>query len=80
MDKSKIQKIEEEISALTKKRADIFNEWAYLVKRNDRESEINGIDNPKLVQKAEQLFFEQKAIGRQIMRLLEKADNINFIS
>lgn len=76
--KSNIEKIEEEIKLLSQKRAELFNEWAYLVKKNDREYELTGRTNPQLEQKAEQLLSEQKAIGKQIMKLLEKADNITL--
>ena len=71
-----IQKIEEEINFLTKKRSKLFDEWVYLVKKNDRDYEINGFSNDLAVAKAESLLKEQRAIGKKIMNLLQKADNL----
>ncbi len=78
MKKTKIQQIEEEINFLTKKRAELFNEWVYLVKKNDRDYDLNGTSDPKLVQRADDLLKEQRAIGKKIMKLLERADNLSL--
>ncbi|NJL12411.1 MAG: hypothetical protein HC913_05055 [Microscillaceae bacterium] len=74
--KIKLQRIEEEITRLTKKRTELFNEWAYLVKKNDRDFDLNGFSDLKMTKKADDLLLEQRAIGKQVMRLLEQADNL----
>ncbi|MDX2306483.1 MAG: hypothetical protein NW226_26980 [Microscillaceae bacterium] len=71
-----IQKIEDEINFLTKKRSQLFDEWIYLVKKNDREFELNGFINDQATAKAELLLKEQKSIGKKIMTLLQKADSM----
>lgn len=78
MKKTKIQQIEEEINYLTQKRAELFNEWAYLVKKNDRDYELKGDSSPHLVKKADSLLQEQRSIGKKIMKLLEKADSLTM--
>ncbi len=72
----RLQKIEDEIATLTQKRAKLFNEWAYITKKNERIYDIEGYYNPQLTTKADDLLKEQKAIGKKVMRLLEQADNL----
>jgi len=74
--KKRLQVIEDEITRLTLKRKDLFNEWAYIVKKNERIFDLDGTYNNGLSQRADELLKEQKAIGRKVMRLLEKADNL----
>ena len=76
INKNKIQLIEDEINKLTKKRESVVNEWIRVIKKNDRDYEIYGSNSPHLLKKAEDLLREQRAIGKRIMRLLEKADNL----
>ena len=78
MKKTMIQKIEEEINFLTKQRSKLFDEWIYLVKKNDRDFEFNGYTNDLAVSKADKLLKEQRAIGKKIMNLLQKVDNLSI--
>jgi ElaB/YqjD/DUF883 family membrane-anchored ribosome-binding protein len=73
---NKIQKIEQEINSLTQRRTELFNEWIYLVKKNDREDEIYGKVNSLSLQKADELLKEQRLISKKIMKLMETADNL----
>lgn len=75
MAEKNIQTIEEQIKSLTQKRAKLFDEWAILVKKNDRDFELNGKSAPELVKKADNLLEEQREIGKKIMKLLDKIDN-----
>lgn len=72
----RLQKIENEIASLTQQRAKLFNEWAYITKKNERIYDIEGYYNPQLTSKADDLLREQKAIGKKVIRLLEQADNL----
>ena len=74
--KQRLSEIEKEIEALTKKRAVIFDEWVELVKRNEREYELNGESNTSLVKKADDLLKSQKDIGRKIMTLISESENL----
>lgn len=78
MSEQKLKAIEQEVEKLTQQRAQIFEEWAALVKKNDREFELNGKSSSQSVAKAEQLLQSQRDISRKIMRLLEQADNLSL--
>ena len=77
--KQRLSEIEKEIEALTKKRAVIFDEWVELVKRNEREYELNGESNTSLVKKADDLLKSQKDIGRKIMTLISESENLEHM-
>ncbi len=66
--------IEYEIQKLIKKRGMIFEEWANLVKKNDREIEISGACPTLDIQKAEKLLHQHNSLRGEIMRLFQKAD------
>jgi hypothetical protein len=78
MQKTQILELENEINELTNQRSVLFEEWAEVVKSNDREFEMTGRNSAEQVKKADELLAKQKAIGRQIMRLLEKLDNLSL--
>lgn len=73
---TRMQKIESKIDALSQRRAELFREWANLVKQNDRDYEFTGRSNPLLMQRADCLLKEQKAIGKEIMHLIQKVDSL----
>lgn len=78
MENFKNPKIEEEITTLDKKRSELFREWINLVKRNEREEELNGKTNPKMVQKIKDLLDQQRLIKRKIFSLLLSGDNLEL--
>lgn len=78
MQKTQILELENEINELTNQRSVLFEEWAEVVKSNDREFEMTGRNTTEQVKKADDLLAQQKAIGKKIMRLLEKLDNLSL--
>lgn len=69
-----MERIENEIQELIYRRGRIFDEWANLVKQNERDAEIKGNSSPELVEKAETLFKEHQNIRVQITKLIRQAD------
>lgn len=74
--KKKLQKIEDEIMQLTQTRKELFNEWAFLIKKNERLYELDNSYDPKITQRADELLLKQKKISKKVMKLLEQADNL----
>ncbi len=73
--KEKLQNIEEKVTQLTQKRKELFNEWAYLIKKNERLYELDNEYDPEITKQVDKLLKEQKSISKKIMKLLEQADN-----
>ncbi|MEO1654234.1 MAG: hypothetical protein AAFU64_11865, partial [Bacteroidota bacterium] len=78
MENFKNLRVEEEITTLDQKRSELFREWINLVKRNEREEELNGKTNPKMVQKIKDLLDQQRSIKRKIFSLLLSGDNLEL--
>ena len=74
--KERIDQIEQEINILTKQRATLFDEWVDLVKRNDREFELQGKTSPTLEKKADYLLKSQKEISKKIIKLVTESENL----
>ncbi len=71
-----IVEIEKEIQELTKQRANLFEEWALIVKRNERDFENNNHMSFETLQKADFLLKEQRNISKKILNLLDKIDDL----
>lgn len=69
-----MERIENEIQELIHRRGRIFDEWANLVKQNERDAELKGNSSPELVTKAENLFKEHQEIRVKITKLIRQAD------
>jgi hypothetical protein len=75
-----ITDIEKEIENLTKQRANLFEEWALIVKRNERDFENNNNISFETLQKADFLLKEQRNISKKILSLLDTIDDLRKIN
>ncbi|WP_027001013.1 hypothetical protein [Eisenibacter elegans] len=71
-----LSQIEQEISRLTAERGQLFTQWANTVKHNQRLAELNGVESPELVAKAESLLAAHNAIREKILELISRADRV----
>lgn len=68
--------LEQEIQQLTQRRAILFEEWASLVKKNERDFEDVGTMSFETLKKADELLKEQRIISKSILTLLDKMDDL----
>ncbi len=74
-----ITNIEQEIQELTKHRAILFEQWAVLIKQNDREFEKSSVISFDVLYKADELLREQRSISKKILDLLDKMEDLRKI-